>query len=146
MTRSHHAEARFVPRSWDEEVVVNADGTTQEIQGASYPVRGFARAHVTNAYSGALEGTGTQVYLIAYAGGATAPGFALEHVEGSLDGHDGSFMLAYAGHHDAEGVRMDVTIVAGSGAGGLEGISGEGRIELAGHSDDGYPFTLDYDL
>jgi hypothetical protein len=147
MTRSHHAQARFVPSSWEEEVVVNVDGTTQQVHGVDYPARGFTRADVTNTYSGDLEGTGRQVYLIAYAADADqSPGFALEHVEGTLDGHDGAFMLAYSGHHDTDGVHMDVTIVDGSGTGGLEGITGEGRVDIAGQSDDGYPITLDYDL
>lgn len=146
MSRSHHATATFQVTSWDETVVANVDGTTTEINGVEYPSRGFSRADVTYAYSGDLEGTGSLTYLIAYRAGETAPGFAFEHVVGSLGGHDGSFLLQHVGEHDAEGVRMRLTIVEGSGTGGLSGISGEGEVELAGHSDDGYPLTLDYDL
>ena len=55
-------------------------------------------------------------------------------------------MLQHVGDHDAEAVRATLTIVEGMGTGGLEGMTGEATIELAGHSDDGYDITLSYDL
>ncbi len=146
MSRSHHATATFQVTSWEETVLANVDGTTTEIQGIEYPSRGFSRAEVTYSYTGDLEGTGSLTYLIAYRAGETAPGFAFEHVVGSLGGHDGSFVLQHVGEHDEQGVRMTLTIVEGSGTGGLATIRGEGEVTLGGHSDDGYPITLDYDL
>ncbi|MEH3034690.1 MAG: DUF3224 domain-containing protein [Aeromicrobium erythreum] len=146
MSRSHHAAATFTVTSWDEKVVADLDGRSTEINGVTYPANGFSRADVTYAYRGDLEGTGTIAYLIAYRDGDTAPGFAFEHVVGSLGGHEGSFLLQHVGEHDGDGVRMRLSVVEGSGTGGLTGLSGEGEVVLAGHSEDGYPITLDYDV
>ena len=145
MTRAHTATARFTVASWDESVVVDIDGDTEGPDGARYPSRGFSRADVTYAYSGSMDGTGVLAYLISYRPGH-APVTGFERFEGSIDGHDGSIVLQHVGEHDPEGVRATVSIVDGLGTGGLETMSGEATIELAGHSDDGYEITLAYDL
>lgn len=41
---------------------------------------------------------------------------------------------------------MGMEIVPGLGTGGLENMTGTAHIDLAGHSDDGYDFTLEYEL
>lgn len=124
---------------------MNIDGESTEISGVEYPSRGFSVAKVSYTYTGELEGTSTGVYLISYRDGA-APISGFERVEGSIGGHDGSFVLQHSGDHDATGVRGRMQIVEGLGTGALEGIRGEGTVELAGHSDDGYPISLEYDL
>ncbi|MRJ76561.1 DUF3224 family protein [Aeromicrobium sp. SMF47] len=140
MTRQHTTTARFTVTGWDEQVVVDIDG-----DGKQLPQRGFTRADVTYAYSGAIEGTGTLTYLISYRPGA-APVVGFEHFTGSIDGHDGSLVLQHAGEHDAEAVRATLHVLEGLGTGGLEGLRGEATVELAGHSDDGYEISLAYDL
>ena len=132
-------------KSWDENVIVDIDGEGTEINGVTYPKRGFSRADTTYAYSGDIEGTGTVAYLISYNPGF-APTSGLERFEGSIDGHDGSLVFQHLGDHDEQAVRATLTIVEGMGTGGLEGMRGEATVELAGHSDDGYDITLSYDL
>ena len=132
-------------KSWDETVIVDIDGESTEINGVSYPRRGFSRADTTYAYSGDIEGTGTVAYLISYNQGF-APTSGFERFEGSIDGHDGSLVFQHLGDHDERAVRATLTIVEGMGTGGLEGMRGEATVELAGHSDDGYDITLHDDL
>lgn len=145
MSRTHIARGKFQVTSWEEEVLVDIDDEGTTTNGAYYPTRGVTRADVTYSYAGDLEGTGTVSYLIAYRAGA-APVSGFERFEGSLDGHDGSFVLQHVGHHDGDGVRATLTVVEGMGTGGLEHLIGEATIELAGHSDDGYDIALAYDL
>ncbi|WP_159540132.1 DUF3224 domain-containing protein [Aeromicrobium sp. 9AM] len=145
MSRAHTTTGRFTVKSWDEKVIVDIDGEGTEINGVTYPKRGFSRADTTYAYSGGIEGTGTVAYLISYAPGF-APTSGFERFEGSIDGHDGSLVFQHLGDHDEQAVRATLTIVEGMGTGGLEAMTGEATVELAGHSDDGYEFTLSYDL
>ncbi|NRQ51687.1 DUF3224 domain-containing protein [Aeromicrobium stalagmiti] len=145
MTRAHTTTARFTVAGWDEKVVVDIDGDGREINGVTYPTRGFSRADVRYAYSGAIEGSSVLAYLISYRPGV-APVTGFEQFTGSIDGHDGSLVLQHVGEHDAEAVRATLHVVEGLGTGGLEGLRGEATINLAGHSDDGYEITLSYDL
>lgn len=145
MTHTHTTTARFDVTSWTEEIVVDIDGDATERNGVQYPKRGFSRADVGYTYTGSIEGTGTIAYLISYRPGH-APVTGFERFEGSIDGHDGSLVLQHVGEHDAEGVRATLTIVEGMGTGGLENMTGEASVNLAGHSDNGYEITLSYDL
>jgi Protein of unknown function (DUF3224) len=49
---------------------------------------------------------------------------AIEHVTGTLHGHTGSFALQHTGTMDQGKFQLTVTVVPGSGAGGLTGIAG----------------------
>lgn len=145
MSRAHSTSGRFSVASWDEKVIVDIDGDGTEINGVIYPKRGFSRADTAYTYTGDIDGSSTVAYLISYNQGY-APVSGFERFEGSIDGHDGSLVFQHVGDHDAEAVRATLHIVAGLGTGGLEGMTGEATIELAGHSDDGYDITLAYDL
>lgn len=145
MSRAHTTSGRFTVTSWDEKVIVDIDGESVEIGGATYPKRGFSRADTTYAYAGDIDGTGIVAYLISYSPGF-APTSGFERFEGSIDGHDGSLVFQHLGDHDEQAVRATLSIVEGMGTGGLEGMRGEASVELAGHSDDGYDITLSYDL
>lgn len=145
MTTTHTTTGRFTVSSWSEEVIVDIDGDAKEINGVKYPTRGLSRADTSYSYSGSIEGTGNVSYLISYRpGGAPVSGF--EQFTGSIDGHDGSLVFQHVGEHDAEAVRATLHIVEGLGTGGLEGMTGEASINLAGHSDDGYEISLTYSL
>jgi hypothetical protein len=67
-------------------------------------------------------------------------------VTGTLDGHDGSFVLRHTGSQDAGSVTAHLEVMPGLGTGGLEALRGEAELEIAGHSDDGYELVLRYDL
>lgn len=145
MTTTHTTTGRFTVSSWNEEVIVDIDGDAAEINGVKYPTRGFSRADTSYSYSGSIEGAGNVSYLISYRPGA-APVSGFEQFTGSIDGHDGSLVFQHVGEHDAEAVRATLHIVEGMGTGGLEGMTGEASINLAGHSDDGYEISLTYSL
>lgn len=145
MTHAHTTTARFNVASWAETLIVDLDGDAAEVNGVRYPKRGFSRADVGYTYTGSIEGTSVIAYLISYRPG-NAPVTGFERFEGSIDGHDGSLVFQHVGEHDAEGVRATLTIVEGLGTGGLEKMTGEATINLAGHSDNGYEITLAYNL
>ncbi len=145
MSRAHTTAGTFTVTSWDEKVIVDIDGEGTEVNGVTYPKRGFSRADTTYAYSGGIEGTGTVAYLISYVPGF-APTSGFERFEGSIDGHDGSLVFPHLGDHDDPGRTRDIDDRRRHGHRRPRGHDGRGDRRLAGHSDDGYDFTLSYDL
>lgn len=145
MTHAHTTSGRFNVASWAETIVVDIDGDAIERNGVQYPKRGFSRAEAGYTYTGAIEGSSVIAYLISYRPDA-APIAGFERFEGSIDGHDGSLVFQHVGEQDAGGVRATLTIVEGMGTGGLENMTGEATVNLAGHSENGYELTLRYDL
>jgi hypothetical protein len=146
MNYTQQAVCRFTVASWSEEVYADIDpgeGTT--VGGISYPRRGLSRADVGYSYTGDLEASSTLTYLMGYRNGEDLV-IGLERVEGSLAGHDGSFVLRHEAVHDAGSVTGTVSVVPGMGTGGLEGLRGEALLEIRGQGDDGYELLLAYDL
>src|SRR5215208_538267 len=68
---------------------------------------------------------------------------AIDRVTGTLHGQSGSFLMAHRGIANADGQRLDIAIIPGSGTGQLTGITGSVgiRIEEKQHS-----YTIDYTL
>ena len=68
---------------------------------------------------------------------------AIERVTGTLRGHTGSFALQHTGTMDQGKFQLTVTVVPGSGAGGLAGIAGTMAIIITNgkHSYD-FEYTL----
>jgi hypothetical protein len=145
MSYAHKAATRFDVASWSETLVSDIDGEGITAGDNYYPNRGITRTEVTYTYTGDIEGTGTLVYLIAYKADA-APVFGLERFEGSVHGHEGSCVFQHVGHQDKGSVSGHLEVVPGMGTGGLESLRGEADLAIAGHSDDGYPFVLSYDI
>ncbi len=143
---SHKAVCRFDVSSWTEQTFADIDGEGTTSGEMYYPNRGVTRAEVTYTYTGDLEGTSSLVYLIAYKAGAAAPVLGFERFEGSVDGHEGSFVLRHDGEQDAGSVRGHLEVVPGMGTGGLESLRGEAELRIEGHSEDGYELVLHYDL
>jgi hypothetical protein len=142
---THKATCRFQVASWTETVYVDIDGEGTTMGDAYYPNRGLTRVAVSYAYTGAIEGTSTLTYLIAYKADA-APVLGLEQFTGSIDGHEGSCVFRHVGSQDTGSVSAHLDVVPGMGTGGLEGLRGEADLAIAGHSDDGYELVLSYDL
>ena len=147
MTYSRTARTRFTVASWDEAVVVDLDGEEAGTRSGDmyYPHRGWTRTECGYSYRGDIEGTSVSTSFIAYKPEG-APFIGFEQITGSLDGHDGSFVLRATGWQDAGSVRATLEVVPGLGTGGLESLRGEGELEIAGHSEDGYELVLRYDL
>lgn len=146
MSYSHRATCRFVVASWKEEAYVDIDegeGTTAG--DMYYPKRGLTGAQVGYTYTGDIEGSSTLRYLIAYKADA-APVLGLEQFTGSVDGHEGTFVLMHTGSQDSGSVSAHLEVVPGMGTGGLEGLRGEAELSIAGESEDGYELALSYDL
>jgi len=141
----HKAVCRFDVSAWSEQPVIDVDGAGTTRGDVYYPDRGVTRAEVGYAYRGELEGTSTTAYLITYKSGA-APVVGLEHFEGSVAGHKGTFVLRHLGEQHAGTVRAHLEVVPGMGTGALANLRGEADLLIEGHSEDGYELVLRYDL
>jgi hypothetical protein len=73
-------------------------------------------------------------------GSATFTG--LERVVGTVGGHSGSFVLQHSGTFQRGVAKAKLSVIPGSGTGGLRGMSGEGELAV-GHQPP-YNMTLDY--
>ena len=127
------AQARFAIQSWEEKPYIDEQGGPK-----------LTRAHVAKTFTGDLEGEGSVEYLMMYRSDGSAAFVGLERVVGRLGGRTGGFVLERSGVFEGGMARERYVVVAGSGTGELEGLTGEGR-SAVGHGLE-HPFTLDYDL
>jgi hypothetical protein len=111
-------KGEFELASWDESPYREMDGD-----------RKLTRATVTQNLAGAVTGTGSLEYLMCYAEDGTARFVGFQHVEGAVEGREGSFVLESVGEFDGTKASGTWSVVPGSGAGGLGGIGGEGHFE-----------------
>lgn len=137
MTRT--ATVAVTGRSWEEDRLTEVDAT-----------RGVARAVFSTSYEGDIVGSSTAALLISYVGGdpsdphsLVGPYVGFEQVTGTLDGRNGTFVLATRGAHTGGVARTEVEVVPGSGTGGLAGLRGAGSYAAGAMT---YTLTLDYDI
>jgi hypothetical protein len=123
-------KGEFELASWDE-------SPYRELEGD----RKLTRASVTQNLRGDVAGTGALEYLMCYAEDGTARFVGFQHVEGSVEGRDGSFVVESVGEFDGTTASGTWSVVPGSGAGGLDGMGGDGRFE-ATHGPKGH-YELD---
>lgn len=115
------SQCAFQITGWEE-------STYQEIAGGAK----LTRAKVAQTYSGAIEGSSSIDYLMAYSADGSAAFVGLERVTGSVDGHSGTMVLQHVGTFAQGAARSAWTIVAGAGTDGLTGLRGSGSY-VAGH-------------
>jgi Protein of unknown function (DUF3224) len=98
--------------------------------------------HVTESFSGDIEGEGVARFLQAMRKDESASFVGIERVTGSIEGRSGSFLLQDTGTVDANAVRGEWFVIPGSGTGELAGLRGDGgfRAELGEQAS----ITLDY--
>ena len=96
------------------------------------------------AFSGDIEADGSVHWLMLYRGDRTARFVGLQRITGSVGGHHGSFVMAAEGSHDGTSSRITLTVIDGSGTGGLDRIRGTGRLDAPGGPAGTY--ELDYEL
>ena len=98
--------------------------------------------HVTETFSGDIEGEGVVRFLQAVRKDGSASFVGIERVTGSLAGRTGSFLLQDAGTLEGTTVMGEWFVIPGSGTGDLSGLRGEGGFtaELGQHAS----ITLDY--
>ena len=108
------------------------------------PAEGLSRFSIDKEIHGDLEAT-TKGEM--FSGGDPKKGLAgyvaIEVVTGTLAGKHGSFALQHSATMDANGPKMTVIVVPGSGTGELAGIAGTFTIHIEGtrHSYD-FDYTL----
>jgi hypothetical protein len=124
-------KATFTVKTWSEKPYFEtADGGR------------FTRATVTKSITGDVTGEATCEYLMVYRAGGSASFVGLEHVNGSVGGRGGTFVLQHQGTAEDGIVTTTWFVVPGSGTAQLRGLVGEGGY-TSGHQEK-YPMTLDY--
>jgi hypothetical protein len=109
------ATATFKIQSWDE------DRYDELGDGAA-----LARASVTQAFSGDIEGDGAVEWLMCYRPDKTADFVGLQRLTGKIGGRTGTVVLTTSGVFDGREARGEWSIVPGSGTDELAGVSGQG--------------------
>lgn len=108
------------------------------------PAEGVSRFSINKQIHGGLEGT-TQGEM--FSAGDPQHGHAgyvaIERVTGTVDGRHGSFVLQHFATMDANGPKMNVGIVPGSGTDQLQGISGTFAITITNGQ---HNYDLSYEL
>ncbi len=92
-------------------------------------------------YTGDLIGIGIGQMLSKRTAAGVAVYSAIEEFEGTLAGKKGCFTLVHSGFMSASEQRLDISIIAGSGKGELEGI--EGALNII-QQDDKHCYKLEY--
>jgi hypothetical protein len=104
----------------------------------------LGEVHISERFSGDIEADGVVRALRAVGSDGTASFCAFEHVEGTLAGRHGSFLLLTEATSSAKAVKGMWYVVPGSGTGGLVGLSGHGGFD--GNLGQGSSYWLDYEL
>jgi hypothetical protein len=104
----------------------------------------LTQAHVTNTFTGDVEGDGKAEYLMVYPSETYATFVGHQWVSGSVGGRKGSFVLQAVGSFENGKAKADWSVVPGSGTQELEGLEGSGG--YVSTSDGGSEFTLKYTL
>src|SRR3954462_11621854 len=92
----------------------------------------LTHASGTQRFSGDLAGDGAVHWLMLYRPDKTAHFVGLQRFTGSVGGRTGSFVASAAGDHDGTGSAISISIIRGSGTGGLAGIAGDGTLVAKG--------------
>ncbi|MHB8509119.1 MAG: DUF3224 domain-containing protein [Candidatus Dormibacteria bacterium] len=127
------AHGDFSVASWDEK--------TYEELGVEGKL---TRAHVEQAFTGDLEGTGTWDALMCYAPDGTASYVGFVRVVGRLSGRSGTFVAQTAGGYDGTVARWSWSVIKGTATDQLEGLEGQGECR-ASHGSTG-TLALDHNL
>lgn len=104
----------------------------------------LTHAKGTQRFGGGIEGTGSVDWLICYRPDKTARFVGLQRIDGRIGGRSGSFILEATSSHDGKSSTGTWEVIAGTGTGELEGISGRGGFEAPGGAK--VEYHLDYEL
>ncbi|MEV0649469.1 DUF3224 domain-containing protein [Phytomonospora sp. NPDC050363] len=105
----------------------------------------LARVRITKTFHGDLAGgtSLTEILTFASPDESLRAYVGLEKFTGTIAGRTGSFVLQHEARAEGEDQSLTWRIVAGSGADGLAGITGEGTIA---NEDGVHRFTLDCEV
>jgi Protein of unknown function (DUF3224) len=125
------ATAPFTNDRYDEEPYGEGEGVE------------LSRVHISRTFSGDLVGESIAEILISKSeGGGGYTGQDL--ISGTLNGRAGSFVIQHGGILGPDGVTNSGTIVPGTGAGELEGITGQAT--LLADEEGNHTLTIEYVL
>ena len=125
------ATAPFTNDRYDEEPYGEGEGVE------------LSRVHISRTFSGDLTGESRAEILITKSeGGGGYTGQDL--ITGTLNGKAGSFVIQHGGILGPDGVTNSGTIVPGTGAGELEGITGQAT--LLADEEGNHTLTIEYVL
>jgi uncharacterized protein DUF3224 len=125
------ATAPFTNDRYDEEPYGEGEGVE------------LSRVHISRTFSGDLTGESISEILISKSeGGGGYTGQDL--ITGTLSGKAGSFVIQHGGILSPDGVTNSGTIVPGTGAGELEGITGQAT--LLADEEGNHTLTIEYVL
>jgi hypothetical protein len=109
---------------------------------------GVGRMTIDKVLSGDLAGTSKGEMLTSQTESTGAMGYvAVETVTATLDGRSGTFVFlhnATMNKSDPKSATLNITVVPGSGTGGLAGIGGTFTISIDGAGK--HTYTFDYEL
>jgi Protein of unknown function (DUF3224) len=128
-----HTTATFKVESWDE------DQVQEGLDG-----RKLTHAVVKQSIAGDATGTGLAHWLMAYRPDGTADYLGLQQVEAHIGDRSGTFVCSSRGTFDGATAEGTLEILAGSGTGDFDGMSGSATFS-APHGD-AATVTLEYDL
>ena len=101
------------------------------------------RMLIDKTYSGGMTGRGTGQMISKRVHNGPSVYFAVEEFTGSVDGLSGAFTLLHRGFMDQQAQSLDITILEGSGSGGLAGVSGSMQIT---QEEGVHQYSLEYEL
>ena len=113
---------------------------TPQAQTADAP---GGRMTLRKSFAGDLSGSASGEMLTAGSGQSSGAYVAIERVTGRLAGREGSFFLVHRGIMNRGRPELAISVVPGSGTGGLVGLSGTMAIRIEGGL---HFYTFDYDL
>lgn len=135
------AHATFTVTDWTPATPAEAVGDQALVQTPATP--GFS--YMNKWFEGDLEGRSTTFFVGCLNADGAGSYAAIEAVEGTLSGRQGSFNLVHAAStHGSDRYDEHLRIVPGSGGGDLEGISGHGTITI--DADGTHHLELEYEL
>ena len=104
----------------------------------------LGRLLIDKSFAGDLEATSRGQMLAFRSPVEGSAGYvALEHVEGTLKGRAGSFVLQHSGTMERGAQQLSITVVPDSGTGELAGLAG--RMNIA-FTEGGHSYEFDYTL
>jgi hypothetical protein len=133
------ATGTFSVDSWKDEPVADPDESW-----ATDPSRKVGWVQLAKTFHGDLEAHSTVDMLSVMAGGEPAGYVAIERVTGTLGGRTGSFILQHAATADGADQRLRIEVVPRTGAGELDGLSGE--LEIIRADDGSHSYAFRYQL
>lgn len=101
------------------------------------------RMLIKKTYLGDMKGSGIGQMISKRTENGLAVYYAIEEFSGSVKGKNGGFTLVHKGYMDKESQSLDITVLAGSGSGELQEISGS---MLITQDANGHRYELTFEL